>query len=191
MWEHVWLSKDAFILWIGYQNDSFTANPYKKKMNTYGSDDNLVIALFLAGWRAVLKKSWWMDCQQFGGRSLIVAKGLSTCPCPVQYFNIWLFDELVTGLLVTTANKTKLESKPTWWQNCVSKTILTTICWVSSMATHSSILAWKIPWTEEADGLHSMGLQRVTHGGSDLVRSQALLYTSYLVKILKPQRTEA
>ena len=32
-----------------------------------------------------------------------------------------------------------------------------------AMATHSSILAWKIPWTEEADNLQSMGLQRVGH----------------------------
>ena len=31
------------------------------------------------------------------------------------------------------------------------------------MATHSSILAWKIPWTEEPDGLQSMGSQRVGH----------------------------
>ena len=31
------------------------------------------------------------------------------------------------------------------------------------MITHSSILAWKIPWTEESDGLQSMGLQRVRH----------------------------
>ena len=29
------------------------------------------------------------------------------------------------------------------------------------MATHSSILAWKIPWTEKPGGLQSMGLQRV------------------------------
>ena len=29
------------------------------------------------------------------------------------------------------------------------------------MATHSSILAWRIPWTEEPGGLQSMGLQRV------------------------------
>ena len=29
------------------------------------------------------------------------------------------------------------------------------------MATPSSILAWKIPWTEEPGGLQSMGLQRV------------------------------
>ena len=31
------------------------------------------------------------------------------------------------------------------------------------MATHSSILAWKISWTEEPDGLQSRGLQRVEH----------------------------
>jgi len=31
------------------------------------------------------------------------------------------------------------------------------------MATHSSILAWRIPWTEEPGGLESMGSQRVGH----------------------------
>ena len=31
------------------------------------------------------------------------------------------------------------------------------------MATHSNILAWEIPWTEEADGLQSTGLRRVRH----------------------------
>ena len=37
------------------------------------------------------------------------------------------------------------------------------------MATHSSILAWEVPWTEEPGGLQSMGLQRVKH---DLVTQQ-------------------
>ena len=37
------------------------------------------------------------------------------------------------------------------------------------MATHCSILAWRIPWTEEPAGLQSMGLQRVGH---DLVSKQ-------------------
>ena len=37
------------------------------------------------------------------------------------------------------------------------------------VATCSSILAWKIPWTEELGGLRSMGLQRVRH---DLVTEQ-------------------
>ena len=31
------------------------------------------------------------------------------------------------------------------------------------MATRSSVLAWRIPWTEEPGGLHSMGSQRVRH----------------------------
>ena len=31
------------------------------------------------------------------------------------------------------------------------------------MTTHSSILAWRIPWTEEPGGMQSMGLQRVPH----------------------------
>ena len=36
------------------------------------------------------------------------------------------------------------------------------------MATHSSILAWRIPWTEEPGRLQFMGLQRVGHDWSDL-----------------------
>ena len=31
------------------------------------------------------------------------------------------------------------------------------------MASHSSVLAWKIPWAEEPGGLQSTGLQRVEH----------------------------
>ena len=34
------------------------------------------------------------------------------------------------------------------------------------MATHSSILAWKIPWTKEPGVLQSMGSQRVGHDSS-------------------------
>ena len=30
-------------------------------------------------------------------------------------------------------------------------------------AIHSSVLAWRIPWTEEPDGLQSLGLHRVRH----------------------------
>ena len=35
------------------------------------------------------------------------------------------------------------------------------------MATHSSIIAWRIPWTEEAGGLYSIGLPRVRYYRSD------------------------
>ena len=38
------------------------------------------------------------------------------------------------------------------------------------MATHSSVLAWKIPWTEEPGGLQFIGSQRVGHNWSDLAQ---------------------
>ena len=41
------------------------------------------------------------------------------------------------------------------------------------MATHSRILAWKIPWTEKLGGLQSKGLQRVGH---DLAAKQHFIY---------------
>ena len=56
--------------------------------------------------------------------------------------------------------------------------------WISSLGgedplekertTHSSILAWEIPWTEEPGGLQYMVLQRVRHDGSDLAHTQIL-----------------
>ena len=42
------------------------------------------------------------------------------------------------------------------------------------MAIHSSILAWRIPWTEEPGGLQSIGSQRVRHAWSDLTHAHIL-----------------
>ena len=47
------------------------------------------------------------------------------------------------------------------------------------MATHSSILAWEIPWTEELGGLQSMGSQRV---GQELVAKQQKQQISSILK---------
>ena len=44
------------------------------------------------------------------------------------------------------------------------------------MATHCSILAWRIPGTEEPVGLPSMGSHRVGHDGSDLAAAAVLYY---------------
>ena len=41
------------------------------------------------------------------------------------------------------------------------------------MATHSSVLAWRIPWTAEPGGLPSMGSHRVEHDRSDLAAAAA------------------
>ena len=46
------------------------------------------------------------------------------------------------------------------------------------MATHSNILAWRIPWTEEPGGLRSMGSQRIRHDRS-LYRHLSAQYTFF------------
>ena len=47
------------------------------------------------------------------------------------------------------------------------------------MAIHSSILAWKIPWTEESEGLQSTGSQRVGHNWA-CTHTHVILYASLL-----------
>ena len=56
------------------------------------------------------------------------------------------------------------ETQQTWVRSLVQEDALE-----EEVATHSSILAWRIPWTEEPDRLQSMGLQRV---GKNLVTKQ-------------------
>ena len=49
----------------------------------------------------------------------------------------------------------------------MQKTLVRSLGWKEAleegMASHSCILAWRIPWTEEPGGLQSMGSQRVRH----------------------------
>ena len=47
-------------------------------------------------------------------------------------------------------------------------------------ATHSSVLAWRIPWTEEPDRLQSMGSQRVGHDQATK-HSTALIYSKMII----------
>ena len=48
------------------------------------------------------------------------------------------------------------------------------------MATHSSILAWRIPWTEEPDKLHSIGLQSQTQLKQFIMHACSILYSLHL-----------
>ena len=66
----------------------------------------------------------------------------------------------------------------------VQETWVQSPCWEDplekGMATHSSILAWRIPWTEEPDGLQSMGSQEL---------DTAEQVTHYLYIIIKGEAT--
>ena len=66
------------------------------------------------------------------------------------------------------------ETQETWVQSLGEEDFLE-----EEMATHSHILAWRIPWTEEPGGLLSMGLQRL---GQDWVTKNTQVATSLLHK---------
>ena len=72
--------------------------------------------------------------------------------------NIWAqFDVLWASLVAQTGEKLPAMQE-TWVQSLGQEDPLE-----KGMATHSSTLAWRIPWTEEPGGLQSMALQRVGH----------------------------
>ena len=66
--------------------------------------------------------------------------------------------KLSRGFPDGSAVKNLLVKQETWVQSLGQEDPLE-----AEMATHSSILAWKIPWSEESGELQSMGLQRVEH----------------------------
>ena len=53
------------------------------------------------------------------------------------------------------------------------------------MATHSSIFAWEIPWTEEPGGLQSVGSQRVRHSLATKQKQQQMIRSAQ-----EPRREE-
>ena len=72
-----------------------------------------------------------------------------------------LVASLVAPLVAPLVAQT-VKSMPAMWETWVQS-----LGWEDllekEMATHSSILAWRVPWTEEPGGLQSMGLQRIGH----------------------------
>ena len=95
----------------------------------------------------------------------------------------------------------KLKDWFSWWLNELlpamqetQETQVPSLGWEDpleeGMATPSSILAWRIPWTEESGGLQSIGSQRVGHNWSDLacmhtvkkqIKERQKVFATYLI----------
>ena len=73
-------------------------------------------------------------------------------------FCVWLISLSIIFSLVAQTVKHLLTMRETWVQSLGQEGLLE-----KEMPTHSSILAWKIPWMEEPGRLQFMGLQRVGH----------------------------
>ena len=78
------------------------------------------------------------------------------------------------GSLVCCSQWGHKESDTTKWLNWIELNL------EEGMVTHCSILAWKIPWTDELCRLQSIGLQRVGHNWSELVFTHAVYLQPYL-----------
>ena len=88
------------------------------------------------------------------------------CLLGIYYLSIW-------ELLFLTMEITHLTQRASLVAQMVKNLPAVQETWVrflgwedpleKGMATHSSILTWRIPWTEEPGGLQSMGSQRVRH----------------------------
>ena len=77
---------------------------------------------------------------------------------------LYFFSDLLNRYLIFLASLVAQTVKhlPTMWETWVQSLGQEDLL-EKEMAPHSSILAWKIPWTEEPGGLQSKGSQRVGH----------------------------
>ena len=84
--------------------------------------------------------SWeWLDQRDYEN-----LRNISFC---TKYLKVYTFSLVAVKKMCLTMQDTRVRSLG--WEDPLEK----------EMTTHSSILAWKIPWTEEPGGLQSMGLQ--------------------------------
>ena len=73
--------------------------------------------------------------------------------CMYLVTTLWVMCFLVAQMVKNLPALWETQVKSLDWEDSLEK----------GMTTHSSILAWRIPWTEEPSRLWSMGLQRVRH----------------------------
>ena len=77
------------------------------------------------------------------------------------------FIEMTTKDLDYNTNIVSLVAQMVKKLPAIQQTQVQSLCWEDplekKMATHSSILAWRIPWTKDPGGLQSMGSQRIGH----------------------------
>ena len=87
------------------------------------------------------------------------------------FFTNWAMREAMRGVWLIKPCKNQSLSANDLFTSWHINTLLLFFFLEKAVATHSSILAWRIPWTEEPGGLLSMGSHRVGHDWSDLAYS--------------------
>ena len=113
--------------------------------------------------------AWWrLSCVRLGMRLCQLSLSLSLIAAPPRFLELHReacrlsFLSFFLQTLISCFLAQRLKRLP-----AMRETSVRSLGWEDSlekeMATHSSILAWRIPWTEEPGGLQSTGSQRVGH----------------------------
>ena len=109
----------------------------------------------------MFRSAWWLlqKCR--------VALKITACPihCFI-YNNVYLLRGFLVAQMVK--NQPAMQETRVWFLGQEDPR-------EKGMATHSSILAWRIPWTEEPGRLQSMGSQRVRHDWATFTTTTNLL----------------
>ena len=106
----------------------------------------------------IMTRPGWINCKR--PRPPLRIRSLKQAPLTTQFLNFRKHYDL-TGFPGGSAVKNlpaMQELQETWVRSLGQEDPLE-----EGITTHSSILAWRIPWTEELGGLQSMGLPRVGH----------------------------
>ena len=102
-----------------------------------------------------------------------------------EHWSIWNCESGKSTLILASPDGSVVKNPPAMPEMRVQS-----LCWEDpledGMATHSSILAWRIPWTEEHGRLQSIGLQRVRHDWSNLARTHIFLYFHFSLWYITP-----
>ena len=88
-----------------------------------------------------------------GAQAEILPGALATHYCQPRFIGTSYWASLVAQIVKNLPAMQETRVQSLGWEDLLEK----------GMATHSSILAWKSPWTEEPAGLQSMGSQRAGH----------------------------
>ena len=103
----------------------------------------------------VMRVDHWRRSQRGHDRPLTPAEAPQLPPLNLELCSV---HRATRTSLVAQTVKCLPTMRETWVQSLGGEDLLE-----KEMATHSSILAWRIPWMEEPGSLQSMGLQRVRH----------------------------
>ena len=156
------------IRWTGWKWDSESGDcPPQHAPSILDSFCTWSFAHAVSGrWVSIPPASLWSPTHRPTPTQLFIVLFSFFFPLSLPYFSvhyspIWMLSSL--SCIFATKGKTFPGGSDGKESSLMQETWVQSLGWEDPLAVHSSILAWRIPWTEEPGRLQSMGSQRVRH----------------------------